>query len=364
MSFNALESFRKVLQFEKCVPPRWDCLGFWGATIERWRREGLPDDQSPEQFFGMTPMPTLPVNSGHTQNPYWPPFDEQVLEETETTRVWRDAQGVVKRDRKDRPELSMSQFLEFPVKDRHDWEDLKFRLDPSSPARYPDWSKVHEQFDNRDCPVRLYITGAYGFPRNLMGEERLAYTYYDDPELVHDIQRTWTQFYLNLAERVCANFVPDYVYIWEDMAFKNGPLISPNLFREFMLPYYTDLVRQFRRLGVPCVMVDSDGDNRPILDLFLDAGVDAFLPFEIASGMEPVEIRSQYPRLVIIGGIDKRALSKDRSAIEREVMRKVPRLLEEGGYVPGLDHLCPPDVSFENYAYYTALIRSLTEAYN
>jgi len=308
----------------------------------------------------MTPRPGLPVSSGFTDNPYWPGFEEEVIEDTETTRIWRDRQGVIKRDRKDSAELSMSQFLEFPVKNRCDWKDLKFRLDPSTPGRYPNWVKMHEQFDNRDYPLGLYITGAYGFPRNLMGEERLAYMYYDDPELVHEIQETWMWFYVELAERVCPNFQLDYVSIWEDMGFKNGPLIGPKMFAEFMLPYYKEVVGQFKRLGVPCVMVDSDGDNRPILDLFIQAGVNAFMPFEIAASMEPSEIREKYPDLLMQGGIDKRPLARDKAAIEREVMRKVPQLLAHGGYIPGIDHSVPPDVPFENYAYYTELIRKLT----
>jgi len=363
MEFNAYESFHKVIRFERCVPPRWDALGFWSSTVARWRTEGLPEDQSPEQYFGITPRPGLPVVSGFCSNPYWPAFEEVTIEETETARIWRDGQGILKRDRKDSVELSMPQFLEFPVKARCDWEEIKFRLDPSSPGRYPDWQKMHEQFDNREYPLGLYITGAYGFPRNLMGEERLAYTYYDDPELIRDMEETWMRFYVELAERVCRNFQVDYVMLWEDMAFKNGPLISPRMFKEFMSPYYKEVVGQFKRLHVPCVMVDSDGDNRPILDLFVETGIDAFLPFEIAANMEPLEIREKYPNLVIMGGIDKRALAKDKAAIEHEVMRKAPKMLEVGGYIPGVDHSVPHDVPFENYAHYTELIRKITAEY-
>ena len=107
-------------------------------------------------------------------------------------------------------------------------------------------------------------------------------------------------------------------------------------------------------------MVDSDGDNRPIFDLFVQAGVNAFMPFEITANMEPLEIREKYPNLLMQGGIVKRLLAGDKEAIECEVMRKVPKLLEYGGYIPGIDHSVPPDVPFENYAYYTELIRKLT----
>jgi len=111
---------------------------------------------------------------------------------------------------------------------------------------------------------------------------------------------------------------------------------------------------------VEVVIVDSDGDCRPIFDLFLEAGMNAFLPCEIAAGMEPLELRERFGNdFLIIGGIDKRALAKDFAAIEDEVMRKVPRLVEIGRFIPTVDHSCPPDIPFENYRYYVELLRNV-----
>ena len=358
---NTRERFYKVCNFEPVDhPPRFDCLGFWGATTERWRREGLPPDVPAEQYFGMDGWHVLPVDSGLTHNPYRPPFEHQVLEEDERTVTYRDGCGITKRDRKDRAELSMSQFLQFPVSCRKDWEDLKWRLDPGDPGRYPDWGEMREQFGNRTVPLTLHICGGYGWPRNFFGEEKLAYVYYDDPVLMHEIMQHWMEFYKGICGRTLPNADCDFVYIWEDMAFKNGPLIGPNLFKEFMLPYYKEVVACIRSHGIQHVMVDSDGDNRPILDLFVEAGVNIFFPLEIAANMEPVEIREKYGRkLVLWGGIDKRVLSKDRTAIEHELVRKVPQMIDSGGFIPGIDHSVPPDVPFENYKFYVELLREL-----
>ena len=358
---NARERFLKVCNFEQVDhPPRWDCFGFWGPTIERWRREGLPPDVPPEQYFEMDGWHMLPVDAGLTHNPYRPPFEAKVIEEDERTVTYRDGTGITKRDRKDRPEMSMSQFLQFPVSSRKDWEDLKWRLDPTDPGRYPDWDETREKFANRTMPLALYICGGYGWPRNLFGEEHLAYMYYDDPGLLHDIMLHWMEFYKGVCDRTLPNIDCDFVYIWEDMAFKNGPLIGPKTFEEFMLPYCKEVISCMRSYGVKNILVDSDGDNRPILDLFVEAGVNIFLPLEIAANMEPLEIREKYGRkLVLWGGIDKRALSKDKAAIKEELMRKVPQMMESGGFIPSVDHSVPPDVSFENYRYYTELLREL-----
>ena len=360
---NSRERFLRVCDFEQVDhPPRWDCLGFWGATIERWWNEGLPRGVYAEQYFEMDPRPTIPVDSGFTHNPYIPPFEHQVISEDERTVTYVDGQGIIKRDRKDRPELSMSQFLHFPVASRKDWEGIKLRLDPTTPSRYPDWEEVRKQFADSQHPVGMNIVGGYGFPRNLFGEEHLAYVYYDDPGLMHDIMAHWAEFFKGVFDRTLPNVTVDYIYFWEDMAFKNGPLIGPKMFEEFMLPYYKEVIACIRSQGVKHILVDSDGDNRPILDLFVEAGVNVFFPLEIAANMEPVEIREKYGRkLVLWGGIDKRALSKDKAAIKEELMRKVPQMMESGGFIPAIDHSVPPDVPFENYKYYTELLRELTD---
>ncbi|MCX6374830.1 MAG: hypothetical protein NTU88_02105 [Armatimonadetes bacterium] len=360
---NNRERFHKVCNFEQVDrPPRWDCLGFWGATVERWRREGLPPDVPPEVYFEMDPRPCIPIDAGFTHIPYRPPFEHRVLEEDDRTITYTNGQGIVKRDRKDSAELSFPQFLKFPVANRQDWENMKWRLDPTLPERYPNWEDVRKQFENCEHPVGMNICGGYGWPRNLFGEELLAYMYYDDPGLMHDIMRFWAEFYKSVLDRTLPNVEVDYVYIWEDMAFKNGPLIGPKMFEEFMLPHYKEVVSRIRSHGVKHVLVDSDGDNRPLLALFVEAGVNVFFPLEIAANMEPLEIREKYGRnLVLWGGIDKRVLSKDRAAIEHELTRKVPEMMDSGGFIPAIDHSVPPDVPFDNYRFYTERLRELTE---
>lgn len=358
---NARERFLRTCKFDNVPPPRWECLGFWASTVERWRTEGLPNDVDPWDYFEMDRWERLPIDSGFTHNPYFPPFEHKVFQEDERTVTFVDGQGIVKRNRKDNPEMSMSQFLKFPVADRRDWEELKWRLDPQSPERYPDWQETRRQWENRNNPLGLFITGGYGFPRNLFGEEQLAYMFYDDAPLMHEIMAHWMEFYKGICDIALPEIEVDYIYLWEDMAFKNGPLISPAMFREFVLPYYREVIACIRSHGVENIIVDSDGDNRPILDLFLEAGVNVFFPLEIAAGMEPLEVRAKYGRqFVLWGGVDKRALSKDRAAIDRELDRKIPQMLESRGFIPAVDHSVPPDVPFENYAYYVKRVREMT----
>ena len=133
-----------------------------------------------EQYFGMESRESLPVYTGMCEAPFCPLLEPEALSEDEFSRTYRNEQGIVLRMRKDRPELSMPQFLEFPVKRREDWERLKPRLDPDSPERYPNWDELKTRYEGRDCAMQMPMCGAYGLPRNLFGEHNLAYMYYDD----------------------------------------------------------------------------------------------------------------------------------------------------------------------------------------
>ena len=361
------ERFVRQMRFERVDRPfRWESLAFWGQTVERWRQEGMPADVSPEEYLEMEKPVYLPVNCGFTHLPYVPPFERKELERTDRSVVFQSEAGVVFRQRADRPELSMPQWLRFPVERRADWETIREqRLDPDEPSRYPDWEEARRTYGGRDYPLGLTICGAYGAPRSCIGEEKLAYVYYDDPEFVHAIMRWWLDFYTRVVTTVTTNFPGlDFVLFWEDMAFKTGPLISPEFVRRFMMPYYEPLVAHIKSCGIDVVWLDTDGNAEVLLDLFLGTGVNAMCPFEIAAGMEPLPIRRKYGhRLAMIGGIDKRAVAEGGEVMRREVMRKVPDLLKDGGYIPCIDHATPPDTSLENHRAFVELVRELGEKY-
>ncbi len=115
-----------------------------------------------------------------------------------------------------------------------------------------------------------------------------------------------------------------------------------------------------RSNGVDVIYLDSDGNLNELIPLWLECGINFHWPFEAVAGNDAVAIRKKYGKDLIIGGtIDKRALIKGKEAIREEVMSKVPFLLEQGGYFPSVDHLVPPDVTFENYCYYINLMREV-----
>ncbi len=111
--------------------------------------------------------------------------------------------------------------------------------------------------------------------------------------------------------------------------------------------------------GIHSIWVDSDGDIRELIDLFLEGGADFVNPFEVQAGMDIVEVRKRYgEKLGICGGIDKKVLAVGKEAIDAELERVRPLFESKKRFLPALDHSVPPDVSFENFCYYMNRRRS------
>jgi uroporphyrinogen-III decarboxylase len=258
---------------------------------------------------------------------------------------------------------SIPQFLGFPVKDMQTFEEIKWRLDPSTPGRLgDDWEQSAHIYTESELPVFMYTCGLFGMARHLLGFENLMLAYYDMPDLIHAMGEQWTALNTAMLEKICASAKIDAIDFWEDMAYRNGPIIGPDAFKEFMLPYYKRVTDCARSLGVEILEVDSDGYVDPLIPLFIEGGVNVMYPFEVQAGMDVREARRKYGKqLVIQGGLDKRALAVNFEAIKEEVESKVPQLLREGGYIPSLDHNVPPDVPMKNFEYYLDLVRGMGE---
>lgn len=361
-----LERFLATAAFEPVDRPvRLEAMGFWPETLLRWGKEGLPpeinEDVSAYIYFGYDMQ--LPLFLGAHEHPGLDPlFDEEIIEQDEQFIVKRDMAGSVVRVLSDGTS-TIPAWLESPVKDGRGWERIKERLDPDTPGRLAMLQPLIDVVGEQPWPLCLYISGLFGTHRHLLGFEPLMIAYRKQPELLHEISRHWVFLWKRVIEKACEVRRPDMVTLWEDMCYRNGPMISPKAFEEFMSPYYGELVGFLKNeLGVPVIGVDTDGDLTKLIDKFVKAGVNMLWPFEVQAGMDVLEVRKRWPReFAIWGGIDKRALAIDRHAIRSEVMRVVPPMLEHGGYLPTLDHSVPPDVPLENWTYYLELVRAIGE---
>ncbi|MCL4535589.1 MAG: hypothetical protein M1370_10580 [Bacteroidetes bacterium] len=384
---NTLERFQAVMSFEPVDRTLLWEFGYWGGAIRRWYDEGLPRrsgipaevgyaegvgaeltgqmpgrylDRDVHNYLGFDDeVHRIPLN-----NYLCPAFEPEVLEDHGEWQVWRDERGVVKRDRKDKG--SLPDFVSWPVTDRESWERLKAeRLRPTLEGRLPDdWPQLLEAYRKRTAPLAIGgSTGFYGTPRYLLGDHRILTMYYDDPELMRDMVNYLADFWVAIYDAVLKQTGgADLALIWEDMSYKGGPLISPATFREFLLPGYKKLTALFRDHGIKVVLVDTDGNCWKLIPLMVEGGVTGLYPFEVNAGMNVVEVRESFPRLNIIGGIDKVAVAAGKEQIDRELEAKVPLMLRRGGYIPCIDHHVSADISWENFLYYRKRLAAMIDA--
>lgn len=339
-------------------------VGTWVQTKLRWRDEGLAVDELNWDWFVGEPRWDLdPREYADVRFDMVPAYEEKVLSREGDTEVIQRANGVVSRalvaGSAEGMRASMDEYLSFPVTTREDFAALKHRYRPSSPSRYPAYweqflvpgwrAREHVLVLGRNCST----LGFYWRAREWMGTENLSYAWYDQPELMHEMMEFIADFTIETARPLLERGVkPDYVFINEDMSMKNGPLLSPDTYRTFILPHMKRLVAFLRGAGVPWVIVDTDGNCELLIPLLLEAGVDGIWPLERASDMDPIAIRRKFGRtLRLWGGVDKRELAKDAAAIDAH-LRPLQPLVVEGGFIPTVDHLVPPDVSLANFEHY------------
>jgi hypothetical protein len=355
---TARERFDETFRYGN--PDRVFMMRQWtfGDTNQRWLREGMPWDVHFNQYFGFDRNECVPVDT----SPF-PGLQTKVVEEGPGWHVEEDEFGGRRKSWTNR-ELGMSQWLSYPIRGRETWERWKERLNPDAANRYPEyWDDLKRTYAVRDYPLGINAGSFYGWIRNWVGMEHLALMYYDCPDLVHEMTEYVTNFMLKLMERTLSE-IPDLDYglMWEDMAMKTGPLISPKLFREFMLEPMKRVTKVLNDYGIDIIMVDSDGNVDDLIPLWLEANVNLIYPMEVAAGCDMLKYREQYGKeLLIIGGIDKRELRDGytKKDVEREVMSKVPALIEQGGYSPMVDHAVPPDVPLENFKHYIDLVNDI-----
>jgi hypothetical protein len=359
-STSERERYLRYMRFEPVDRIPLMEMGVLDDTFARWYGEGLPrwvrDLRNLEDYLQLDRSWNcnwLPI-----QDLIYPFFEQQVLDENETEQVISDSQGVVYRTRKHQP--TIPQYIRFPVENEADYEKLLPLLIGKDPARYPpDFTDDLRWRIERGEIIGISFPGFFGFPRGLMGFENLCMAFCDQPQLIRRMIADRVQFARDLYAPLLASGQLNFVQIWEDMAYKAGPMISPRMVREFMLPAYAELVSFFRAGGVELIMVDSDGDMRSLLPIWLEVGMDGVHPCERAANCDPLAIRRQYPGCRLHGGMDKRIIATGREGVDAELCRVQP-LLKEGAYIPSIDHFVPHDISYETYLYYVERRRELS----
>ena len=346
-------------------------FGLMPGTLERWHAEGLPqevDEQGIWGHFGFQPRrPGVPVNTG-----LWPAFETSEWEEDGVV-YRRDAMGTVRRLKPGITTLAIP--FEFPVKTAADWPDYKARLQFAPERIGAEFAQRYDEIRRNGWPVTIGAMGFYWFPRDLMGDEELCAGFYEQPKLIHEIMETHCDLLTAVAEEVVARCEVDSLHMGEDMCYRTAMMVSPAIFREFILPRYRRVIEVFRAGGARIFSVDTDGHLGQLIPLLVEAGVNVVLPCEVMAGNDIVAMRRRWgKRMAFRRGINKLALAdrptclvpgasgaglSPREAIDQELEYRLPPLVESGGYAAGLDHRVVPETSLDSFTYHVRRTREM-----
>ena len=316
---NNCERFRHVLRFERVDRlPRWEWAIWWNETIQRWEGEGLPQGLLGSgggavpilEHFGLDPVYQC-----------WFPLRKETF-----------------------PRLPHGHG---PVSDEKSYEAVREHLYPEIDwdRAFPDW--VRERHAKGELAVWFTVDGFFWFPRTLFGIERHLYAFYDQPRLMKRMNEDLVAYIKCILEGISDVIHPEFMTFGEDMSYNNGPMLSQDMFEEFMTPYYREVIPLIEAQDIVPI-VDSDGNIESCAPWFMDAGVRGILPLERQSGVDVARLRQALPDLVLIGGFDKMTMTRGKEAMRAEWERLLP-VMQQGGFIPSVDHQTPPGVSLSQY---------------
>ena len=321
------ERFHKVMNGDPGVDkgPVIEWASWWNKTIALWEQEGIPknlDQQELFRYFGLDQILQ-----------YWPSIIS-----------------------KDCPRRQTENMVPIIIENEDDYERLKPYFFSEDVFEQHAQSIRQKQAELGEENHLLWYTleGFFWFPRSLFGDEAHLYSFYDYPELYHRICEDLLAWQIKYVDYICQYARPDFMTIAEDMSYNNGPMLSGEHFKEFIMPYYKRLIPEIKKYGTK-VFVDSDGDISLMLPWLIEAGVEGILPLERQAGVDLNVLRKEYPDFMFIGGFDKMCLLRGPEDIRKEFERLLP-VIESGRYIPSVDHQTPPGTTLDNYKYYVELL--------
>ena len=374
-----VERFKAICRFER--PDYVPIFGFPGApgmsqgamrkTHERLVETGMPAWVDGCQSLGRRSSTRTWRRYWGTTGPIYPDFfpadpggggirsetriegDREIIE-YETGALTRQ---VIEND----VTYAMPEFIRYHVTDRKSWRFYRDRT-----AHGPRWSadRIEEAcrpFDGREHPLCIGVGSTWGRLRGLMGPYAASTVLYDDPQLAHEIIDHYAQEAETYLFPVIERLRPEILGAGEDCCFNHGMLISPAHFREFCAPTYRKIGRIARDCGVDMAAIDTDGNAMELVPLVEACGVNAIYPFEVKAGNDLFALRARHPRFILMGWLEKEVVNEGNAhLIGPEILGKVPRLLESGGYFPNGDHGIQPLVTFESLCKFMTLLHEVT----
>lgn len=345
-------------------------FGYWTETLAKWRDEGhlTPaeaagyEDGNAVDFaigtklgFDFTWQNMFFTNSG-----LLPSFDRKVVEEfPDGRRHVLNRNGVIFVEQTGASGIPAE--IDHLLKDRASWEaHFKPRFQWSE-QRVDSKRLESIKTTPRNVPLGLHCGSLFGSIRDVMGVEGVSYLYVDDEPLFREIIDTVGTLCYRCTELALASGAPfDFAHFWEDICYKNGPLVSPSVFSEYVGPHYKRITDLVKSKGLDIVSLDCDGLIDALIPTWFENGVNTMFPIEVGTWDASIlPWRQKYgTSLRGVGGMNKTVFAHDRAAVDAEIERLKP-LVALGGYIPCPDHRIAPDAKWDLVQYYCDRMRTI-----
>lgn len=355
---NSQERFQAIMHYENYDHMPVVSFGYWKETLKKWAEEGYisSPNENPGPALGFDFMWDTEEHMFGAGSFLFPFFEEKVLKtEMDGSRIMCDREGQIVRVKPGVESIPSS--IGTLLTGREAWEKEYLPRLQVDDHRI-DWARIKrfqaEDKKDRDFPLCFFCGSLYGQIRNYMGLEALSYLMDDDEDLYYEIIDTVGNLTYEMVKTVLQSGIHfDYAHFWEDICYKNGPLINPKVFRERVAPHYRRITELINSHGVDIVEVDSDGNIDLLLPIWLENGVNTMFPIEVGTWNASIgPWREKYGRALRgVGGMNKKVFGMDKAAIDTEIERLAP-LVDLGGYIPCPDHHIPPDAKYPLVAYY------------
>jgi len=324
----------------------------WPATIERWQREGMPQDMDFRDYFGLDKVASIGVDIS-------PRYPERVIEETDAYRIHTTAYGATLKDWKHAG--GVPEFLDFTITGPDSWQEAKTCMRPTRDRIPWDYLKAHYA---RWREEGLWIQGQLWFGFDVthswtVGTTRVLIALLEEPDWMRDMFGHFLETNLALLDAVWdAGYTFDSVMWPDDMGYKHSQFFSLQTYRQLLKPYHRRAIEWAHAKGSKAHL-HSCGDVNPFIPELIEMGLDALNPLEVKAGMDPIHLKQAYGRdLVLHGGINA-VLWDDMDAIEAEIRRVLPVVKASGGYIFSSDHSVPSSVSLEGFRHIVGLAKAL-----
>ena len=332
---------------------------FWNDTCVDYVAKGkIPAGEDFDEHFGLDMSVFWVLNLVLDLD-----FEPVTVSEDADTYCVRDGNGALLRQHKHHD--TTPEHIEYAIKCQDDWGKVKHMLEnTANDERRIDFSAYREKKQAAEKGGRFFCIGGvnvFEAMHPISGHEHMLVGMALEPDWILDMAATYTRLIIRLQKLLFEREgLPDGVWYYEDMGFKERPFMSPAMYEELIMPSHKQTFDHAHSLGLP-VIVHSCGFVEPLLPGMIAAGMDCLQVIEVKAGMDLLRIyREHGDKIALMGGIDVRKLyTNDKKMIDEELERIIPIVKQGFGYVAHSDHSIPKTVEYETFRYYLEKVLEL-----